>query len=172
MQTIRLIRHFPVNYSFNKIISGDEIARALIDYDDPTLLRIPDPVPRYSFPGALYSSDLNRARITAEMIFGKAPIQDQRLREFVFEPIIDPTIKLPEWIWGILGRYFASKQKNESFKKPICEFLSDILSQSEDCTIVSHGYVMYVIRRELIRRGFKGKRFLTPRHGTVYTYTK
>lgn len=169
---LQLIRHFPVRYSFRPLLRGTELTQAMIDYDNPELLDIPDNIPELSCRCRLYSSDLNRARITAELIFKKHPITDSRLREFVFEPVLPSSWKLPGWLWGVLGRYFASQKKNESFRAPIIEFLEELLATNNDATIVCHGYVMYVLQKELLRRGFFGKKFTTPKHATPYVFTR
>ncbi len=169
---IRLIRHFPVRYSFRPLLRGTELEQAMKDYDTPELLDVPTAIPTYSCIGTLYSSDLNRARITAELLFKQKPITDPRLREFVFEPVLPPSWKLPGWLWGVLGRYCASKKKNESFRTPIIEFLEELLATNTDATIVCHGYVMYILQKELLRRGFSGKRFLTPKHAKPYIFTR
>lgn len=169
---IQLIRHFPVRYSFRPLLRGTELEQAMKDYDKPELLNIPTIIPTHTCIGTLYSSDLNRARITAELLFKQHPITDSRLREFLFEPVLPSSWKLPGWLWGVLGRYFASKKKNETFRAPIAEFLEKLLATNTDATIVCHGYVMYVLQKELLRRGFSGKRFLTPKHAIPYVYNK
>jgi broad specificity phosphatase PhoE len=57
--------------------------------------------------------------------------------------------------------------------KRIQAVMDEILSQSEeDVLIVSHGALMMFMRKELLKRGFKGPRLKTPENGKLYIFEK
>jgi broad specificity phosphatase PhoE len=57
-------------------------------------------------------------------------------------------------------------------KKQLSETLDNILAGNEDTLIVSHGGVMMFLRKELMRRGFRGPEFKIANNGQLYVFEK
>ena len=47
-----------------------------------------------------------------------------------------------------------------------------ISSYETDVLVVSHGFIMRLIRKELFKVGFKGKNFIKAKNGQLYVYEK
>jgi len=54
----------------------------------------------------------------------------------------------------------------------ISDTLDKILSSKENTLIVSHGGVMMLLRKELLRRGFRGPEFKIANNGELYLFEK
>jgi len=57
--------------------------------------------------------------------------------------------------------------------KRINEILDVILNEDkENILIVSHAGTLFEIERILLRRGFRGERFIKPRNGRLYVFRR
>jgi|GEM_PF-4852945 len=78
-------------------------------------------------------------------------------------------------MWGLMVRIvsFMSNKDTERFKQGIIAFVDRILSgEEQEVLIVSHWFVMRVLRQELIKRGFTGKNFKTSDYGILYVFER
>lgn len=65
----------------------------------------------------------------------------------------------------------SARAEIETAKGKIRQALDTILQQgNEDVLIVSHGALMMYMRKELIRKGFRGPSFSTPKNGQLYIF--
>jgi len=126
-----------------------------------------------------YSSDLPRAFKTAQKIYDGQIIETKALRELVICPPTDRNIKLPVLLWLLLGRMawmFSHKSQLETkpfFKERVKSIVQEIiLKEDKDILIVSHGFLMIFLRKELIKRGFRGPNFKRPSNGKIYVFEK
>lgn len=175
-----LVRHFKVlqEYRNFKWVSSYEFKEWQESYDTADIeLGRPDAAKEKW--DICFSSDLPRAVRTAEHIYKGEIIKTPLLREISVRPFSAKDIKLPFLIWTILARvawFFSHKSQPEgrdSTKKRVKEFVSWALSfDKPKILVVSHGALMWVIRKELIKGGFKGKRFLNVPNGALYVYER
>jgi broad specificity phosphatase PhoE len=177
---VGLVRHFKVlqEYRNFKWVRSSEFNEWQESYDTADI----EP----GNPGSVkdnwdicFSSDLPRAVKTAEYIYKGEIIKTHLLREISVRSFVRGNIKLPFLVWTILARiawFFSHKSQPEgrvSTKKRVEEFVSRALSCNKpNILVVSHGALMWVIRKELINRGFKGKRFLKVPNGALYVYKR
>jgi broad specificity phosphatase PhoE len=130
-----------------------------------------------------YSSTLIRAITTAQHVYNDNIIQNDLIRETIIDPIFKSNLKLPYWFWAIGGRiawYFnhKSQQENKSITREKAEKFVDLLLSeaikegTENILIVTHGFFMYSLQKELKKRGFRGKLIYSPKNGTLYLYKK
>ena len=126
-----------------------------------------------------YSSDLPRALKTAQKIHPGPIIETKALRELVLCPPTNRNIKLPVLLWLILGRIawmLAHKSQVESklmLEERVTYILEElILKDDKDVLIVSHGFLMMFLRKELLKRGFKGPSFRKAANGKIYVFEK
>jgi len=116
-----------------------------------------------------YTSSSERALKTASCIFRGETIILHALRELDMLPLMNKKRKLPFLLWAILVRIKSSSSNRitDEFRNNIVAFLDDLLSKNtEDVLIVSHGFVMMLIQKELNRRGFEGDGFRVPSMGS------
>lgn len=178
---IGLVRHFKVKRGFpdKRFITGEEYLQWLKEYDASDI-----EIGEYNLQGIKWekclSSNLHRAFKTAEHIYGGQVIITDQLREIRVYPIFKRKIRLPFMAWMLLVRaawFFNHKSQLESKKdvdQRINQLLDEILSQDqEDILLVSHGGLMFFLRKELIRRGFAGPKLGgTPVNGKLYVFEK
>lgn len=177
---IGLIRHFKVKHKPNylKWMSADQFARVIDDYDQSELIMETN-VLNYEDWDICYCSDLIRTKKTAKTIYTGTIVETMLLREIIVDPFIAGNIKLPYFVWLLLGRFlwlFSHRSQSEtktSVRKRIKKVLDDIESETYDNVLVcSHGALMYFFRKELLRRGYKGDAFLFAKNSRLYVFEK
>jgi broad specificity phosphatase PhoE len=172
---IGLVRHFKVNHLFpaKTFLSKAEVISWFADYDNTTNLEYKEVNLRDIDWKACYSSTMIRAVNTASYLYKGKIHKIPELKELDILHQLPDTIRLPFLVWGILVRIQSLTLKNETseFKRKISSFLEKILIEEEnEILIVSHWFVMKVIREELLRRGFKGEKFNNPENGRIYIF--
>lgn len=126
-----------------------------------------------------YTSDLSRAENTARAIFQGKIIKTEKLREVKAYPVIQANIKLPYQLWAVLVRlawlvnHPSQKDSVKAVKERINLFLDEIFAEGkEQVLIVCHGALMIFMRKELLKRGFKGPKINHPKNGMLYLFEK
>lgn len=126
-----------------------------------------------------YSSDLHRAIQTAKAICDCKIITTEDLREVPISPILNTNLKIPIPLWLVLGRmawFYSHSSQPETKKqttKRINSFLTQIMSMKEsNILIVTHGFLISLIQKELVYNGFKGRRVFMAQNGTLYVFEK
>jgi broad specificity phosphatase PhoE len=128
-----------------------------------------------------YSSTLIRAKITAQYVYKEDVVKSDLIRETIIDPIFKSNFKLPYWFWGVGGRFawyfnYKSQQENKIITEDKARKFVDKLQEdakresSENILIVTHGFFMYTLQRELKKRGFIGKFITIPKNGILYLY--
>jgi broad specificity phosphatase PhoE len=177
---VGLVRHFKVKKNFPKklLLSQNELCRWFEEYE---LCDIEiGEVDLYNIEWKrCFSSDLTRAVKTAEKIYNGSIIKLVDLREIQSYPIFKWDIKLPFLIWAALIRIaWGINHKSQlecmtSIRNRISAALDKVFSQSDDnVLIVSHAALMIFMRKELLKRGFKGPKVNTPENGKLYVFEK
>jgi broad specificity phosphatase PhoE len=176
---IGLVRHFKVLQDYPyviKMVSQSQILEWFNEYDRADVEASSTEMGGMKWD-ICFTSDLHRARKTAAMIYKGRIIEKEDLREFKMYPIFKKNVRLPFLFWPVLIRvawYFNLKSqighKLESLKK-VKEFVDEIVSADwENILIVSHAALMMYLRKELIRRGFRGPKFRKAENGRLYVY--
>ncbi|MDD3224328.1 MAG: phosphoglycerate mutase [Clostridium sp.] len=171
---IGLIRHFEVMYPSKAfaLMSSEEFKQWQDSYNTAMTKSNTLDVDKSQWQ-ICYSSDLPRAVYTAKTVFGDEIIKTKLLREVEILPLFKTNIKLPFVVWTVLGRfkwYFSRKKIDE---KRASDFISDILNKNEkNILIVSHGALMWYLRKALISKGFNGPKFAKAKNGYLYIFEK
>ncbi|WP_309119594.1 histidine phosphatase family protein [Paenibacillus sp.] len=176
---VGLVRHYPVDlpYPRKRLVSGDEAAAWFAAYDEAPI--VPG---RTDLRGIAWercvSSDLPRAVRTAELLFPEPGRIETRaeLREIPL-PGLSGKLRLPFWWWAVWARLTwkldrAAREEMASAERRVRAVLDEAMSRPErSVLIVSHGALMYEMKKELAKRGFLGPRFAYPRNGELYVFT-
>ncbi|WP_044748436.1 histidine phosphatase family protein [Bacillus alveayuensis] len=175
---VGLIRHFKVTRGYpNKFVTSDELMKWADEYDASDVEENEIDLCNIEWKRC-FSSDLLRAKITAEKAFNGKIVYLEELREIKLSPFFRLNIRLPLFLHLFFIRVawlFNHKSQLESKSdviKRINAALDKILISNEDVLIVSHGGIMMFMRKELMRRGFKGPKFRRPDHGKLYIFQK
>lgn len=172
---IGLVRHFKVNMKPGEgVLTPAEFEKVMNNYDSadvtPNNLKINN-----ADWDICYSSSLPRALKTAQTIYGGEIITTDLLREVPILPFTKRNFVLPAFIWHTAARiaWFKNKPSQPEGKlqteERINKFLETInFSNYQRILIVSHGFFMSSLFRELITRGFHGNMDVRPRNGKLY----
>ena len=176
---IGLVRHFKVNVKPGEGgLTSSEFEKAMKNYDSadvtPNELKVTD-----ADWDICYASSLPRAVKTAQIIYGGGVITSDLLREVPILPFTKRNFVLPAFFWHTAARIAWVKNRPSQpegklqTQERIKKFLEMInASNYKNILIVSHGFFMGSLFRELIRRGFKGEMDVRPRNGKLYILEK
>ncbi len=174
---IGLVRHFKVVSPYgNKKLSSFEFNERMNGYDifpvKPNKLNI-----NSAEWDICYASTLSRAKTTAETIYNGEIILTPLIIEVPLFSFVRTNRKIHYMVWQIVGRIawlFSHKSQIEGYSQTIQrinQFLEDIKkSEHQNILIVSHGFFMKVLVRELKRSGFKGHLDFSPKNGKLYLF--
>lgn len=175
---IGLVRHFKVKRGYpNKVVSSDDLMKWLDEYEASEVEECEIDVGGIEWKKC-YSSDLTRAKITAEKAFSGNIIYLEELREVPLTPFFKKNVRLPLFLHLIFIRiawllnHPTQKESKQNVLKRIHKVLDEVLETGEDVLIVGHGGIMIFMRKELIRRGFKGPKFKRPENAKLYIFEK
>lgn len=175
---IGLVRHFEVIQSSQKLVSSAEFKEWVRQYDIANVRQSPVDLGDNNWD-LCFSSDLPRALQTAQRICNCKIETTNCLREVPISPILNTNLRLPVPLWlglGRMGWIFSHHSQPElrlQTTKRINGFLTQMLSLKEsNILLVTHGFLMGLIRKELLNSGFRGERFVKARNGIIYVFQK
>lgn len=176
---IGLLRHHKVRHKFPFFCNSTGYDREYARYENAEIShhsRMAD-VTDYTM---CFSSDSKRAVETAGKIWqgdaGSTPL----LKEVPLKSLFRTGMKIPFFTWYVMDRlawFFNKKDHVETRKQTLkraSDFLDDLLKKHSDqhVLIVSHGFFMLTLRRQLLKMGFEGDRIIPARNGRLYRFEK
>lgn len=171
---IGIVRHFDVDCLHKNMLSSEEFQQWVNKYDASPIRRSDMPVNSYSWEKC-YCSNLPRAIKTAQHIYQGVVTESALLREVPIAPMFSTKMKLPYIFWLIAGRIawrFSHPSQPETLKQTrdrVQQFVAEFILKSKASTlIVTHGFLMTLIQKELKAKGFVGDSFKRAKHGKVY----
>ncbi|WP_066503595.1 phosphoglycerate mutase family protein [Abyssisolibacter fermentans] len=175
---IGLIRHFKVDCTYPKLMNSDEYNKWVNNYDIADVIENNVNLGKITWEKC-FASDLYRAIKTAESVFKGEIIKTDILREVPMSAFTSKNLRLPCLIWSFVSRiaWLYSHESQKETKKEtidrINNFVQKIIKLNEsNILVVSHGFFMYFLQKELIKNGFTGKRFTKVRNGTLFIFEK
>jgi broad specificity phosphatase PhoE len=140
---------------------------------------IPGPVDLGASPWLkCFSSDLRRAYVTAQAAHAGLITQTPLLREVEANPFRTGRLRLPIRVWRLI-LHLAWMTSHESQRAARDDFRQRILAATElleaeqnDTLVVSHAGTMMYLRKELLRRGFRGPNFGIAEHARAYVFER
>ena len=183
---IGLVRHFPVIHPYNtrQWMTSSEYADWLNAYD-VSEVRCLDLTLSPNEWGVCYSSDISRALATARSIYPGEIQVTPLLREIHVNPVFSSNLRLPFRTWDALSHlaWFISHPSQAEGRQKVMERLQAFLSDAVippgghvngqgNILVVSHGGLMWYLRTELLRLGFKGDSFTRAENGRLYIFER
>lgn len=175
---IGLVRHFRVEEAWPSgwLTSGDlQRWRARYELSEPIVGVIDVRAVAWQ---RCFSSDLKRAFVTAQAAHAGPIIQTPLLREAEMLPFGTGRLRLPVWGWQWVFRFAwltghkSQRPARDDLHRRVREMADLLEAESTDTLVVSHGGIMVFLRKELLRRGFKGPNFRLAEHGRLYVFEK
>lgn len=173
---IVIIRHGKVAYRRSRRCASEAFDRECAAYDLAPLERAEYTAPQGKFR-SIYVSTLPRSMETARLMFPGKDLQERELiHEVPCRSAFDGRIKLPLWLWFLLGRLqWAAGSGRQPEKRSDTvnrsrEFIEMLCRDGADCAAVTHGFFMHILLRELKKAGFRTDRSrLSFKHGEYVT---
>ncbi|KMJ59883.1 phosphoglycerate mutase [Bacillus sp. LL01] len=175
---VGLIRHFKVARGYpNSIVSSQELLSWMEEYDVSEVVKNEVDLGSVEWTKC-YSSDLPRAQTTAKAVYSGDIHLLKELREIQLAPVLPSNARLPlrmhllfiraAWLFNHKSQPVSRKELTRSLSNT----LDNILSSKEKVLIVSHGGIMIFLRKELIRRGYRGPEFKIANNGELYVFER
>lgn len=175
---VGLIRHFKVTRGYpNQLVTSDELMKWVHEYDASDVEENEIDLNHIDWKKC-FSSDLPRAKKTAEKVFTGRIVYMEGLREIPLSPFFRPNMRLPLFLHLMVIRvaWLLNHQSQRGSKSEVVHrikaALDQILISNEDVLIVGHGGLMTFMRKELIQRNFKGPKFKRAQNGKLYIFEK
>ncbi|MBU9723213.1 MULTISPECIES: histidine phosphatase family protein [Bacillaceae] len=175
---IGLVRHFEVQLGYPKgRVNAEGLRNWASEYDVSEVITRDVQISDGEW-GNCFSSDLYRAQVTAESIYQREITYLEDLREIPVAPCLPSKWKLPLSFHLVAGRiawYVNHKSQPEtrtSVIKRLNQFLDRVIENGDNTLVVSHGGIIIFLRRELLRRGFKGPKISRPENGKLYVFER
>ncbi|AYA74443.1 histidine phosphatase family protein [Bacillus sp. Y1] len=175
---VGLVRHFKVTHGYpKKYITAEELVKWEKEYNESNVEEKEIELSQVKWEKC-FSSDLPRARITAERYFDGIIIYLEELREVALSPFFQKKIRLPLFIHILFIRFAwlvnhkSQQEKKSDVLKRVNKALDLALQSGENVLIISHGGIMLYMSKELEKRGFRGPKFRRPENGVLYTFVK
>ncbi len=156
-----IIRHAEVDFKWSRRCSSNVFDSDCSGYDSAMIKGESYRVPMIGYQ-RIYISELSRSRDTAKILF---PDRDYLVTALINEvPLrssFDTKKKMPLWLWNSSGRlqwFMNSARQIEGRNKTrerARQFVTMISNEDTDCAVVTHGFFMHILLREIKKAGFK-----------------
>jgi len=176
---VGLVRHFEVKRGFpRRWLTARELQQWRVEYEESSI--IPKPVDLGVIPWQrCLCSDADRAVQTAQAIHQGPIVPLAALREVTVQEYGTGRLRLPPVGWRLLTRlawawdHPSQRESRRVFfgnlKTVVQEHLQPL---REDLLVVSHGGLMWFLRKELIRLGYRGPNFMLAENGKLYVFER
>ena len=174
---ILLIRHFKVDFRWEKDYNHMEYIEALKNYNNSPVINVRE----LDFPiEKVYTSSLSRTRETAKYFKGnKTIISTSLIDEIDLQGSSFIYFRLPVRMchrFALLKSILNRRTQNETRKETnerANKFLDMIEDKNEDCIVVSHVMFLKVLMKIMEKRGYKALQEIKPlNNGEVAEYIK
>ena len=173
---IGLVRHFKVKHKLPSgfLIGHDALVQWFEGYDNADII-----IDHVDMGGinwqTCYASSMNRVHKTASHIYaGNVSLHDE-LREISVLQLLNKKRRLPIILWAILikRKTLSANVITAEAERKLEAFIDKLAQKPEkEILIVSHCFVMMLLQKKLIARGFTGQKFINPANGKVYVFEK
>ena len=161
---ITAIRHAQVDMLWEKSYTSAGFDKACCEYDErPVLAEAGTKVFHDDRP--VYVSTLKRTGETAKLLFGdREVIATPLLNEVPLRSFKDTEKSYPLAVWNAAGRlqwftdHARQKETRRETRERAGQLIRMLMKQGEDCILITHGWFLQVLVRELKRAGFEVKR--------------
>jgi len=175
---ILLIRHLKVIAKTPFFLTAQQFDEGRALYDKADIMSTKFKISPQDFPRC-FVSPKKRAVETAKLIYAGEYLIREELVEVLNAGVFVKMSSLPAVMRSIIGRiawYFNFSQMPETRLQSTVrakKFISELLSGTDQNTIViSHGFFMHILQRELRKNGFRGRISFIPKNGHPYVFER
>ena len=156
-----IIRHAEVDLCWNRQSTSEVFDADCRRYDSASIKELMYKIPLIEYQ-RIYISELSRSRDTAKRLFpDQEYIVSELINEVPLRSSFDTKKKVPLWFWNSSGRlqwFINSSRQFEGHKETVeraRQFVTMICNENKDSAVVTHGFFMHTLLRELKKAGFK-----------------
>ncbi len=179
MRRIGVIRHFKVDCPKPALwMSSAHFSKWVRQYDEADIFPMEVKGLATDWEHCM-TSDLPRAVQTAKQISHCPTTETSLLREVPLSPFIQTSLRLPHLLWNIGGRvaWLRSHHSQQESLEATKERATVLISQLEKMKqkrilIVSHGFFLIVLAKQLKENGYTGKRKRKYKNGEIHIFEK
>ena len=178
MMKILLIRHLKVISKRPPFLTAKQFDEDRALYDKAEIEASKFKIKTSDYP-VCYVSSVKRAMETAKMIYEGEYIVSEDLIEVRNAGVFLKIASLPAFFRSVIGRlawYFNYSKMPETriqSEARAKRFISEMLSvENENTLVITHGFFMHCLKRELRNHGFQGRVSLFPKNGHPYVFEK
>jgi len=175
---IYLMRHFKVDFEWEKKYSSKEFKIACDNYDNSDIINQTIEFDSNDVQ-QIYISDLIRSNLTYKSL--NIDIKTNKtdlINEVPILPFIKTKFKLPTSIWMILGRiqWFLNIKRQPEIRRDTLNKIETLISQLEkeknNTLIIGHGFYFSQLKRVLKKMNYSGNGKSHYKNGEVIKFNK
>ena len=175
---VGLVRHFPVDFKLDNWSNSSTFNQNMEAYNSEDIIPI---TPDHDFKqwDYCFTSTMKRALETSKIIGTNTCVKTDLLREVPLRAGFRTGFKIPVFLWALIARLqwlLKTGPQPENSKMSLARARKFIqqhclsTSQSARILVITHGFFMICLRRELLKLGFSGPRLLHVKNGKLYTF--
>ena len=156
-----IIRHAEVNFCWSRRCTSERFDSECRKYDHAPIRNVTYRIPQLVYQ-RIYVSELSRSQDTAKLLFPDGTYFDSRLiNEVPLKSGFDTQFNLPLWFWNLAGRLQwlincpRQVEGNRQTKERAKEFIELVSKDNMDVAVVTHGFYMHILLREMKEAGFR-----------------
>lgn len=174
---IGLARHFQIPHRKRELLDATGYAEWLKWYDASEGLEKPVPESGVDWHKC-YCSDIRRAKVTAGIIYDGPTEETHLLREVPMAPPLETRLPIPLFLWETLSRvgwlweHDSQPESRSETRRRAAGIMEWIRARhaGQNILVVSHGFLMQFLERELVKMGFNGRVPVHPKGGHIYVF--
>ena len=159
---IYLMRHGKVDFKWESFYTSEAFDRACAEYDQADILPVEKQELDLDAVKTVYVSGLKRTAQTAQIIFpDKQMVCLEMIHEVPLRSAFDTTKQIPLFCFNVLGRmqWLLGNTRQPEIRRQTLKrarkALETVAQKQEDCILVTHGFFMKSLMKELKNMGFK-----------------
>jgi len=174
---IYLMRHFKVDFVWEKKYNSKEFKIACEKYDNATIINQNVAFEHTNIQ--IYISELIRSSLTHKALKTNIVANKMDLiNEIPIVPFIQTKLKLPTVVWMIVGRiqWFLNIKKQPETRrdtnKKIKKLIRLLEQQQKDTLIIGHGFYFFQFQKKLKKMNYSGNRKSYYKNGDIIIFNK
>ena len=156
-----IIRHAEVDFCWSRRCTSARFDSECRAYDHSPIRNVTYSIPQIEYR-RIYVSELPRSRDTAKLLFPDGKYYESGLiNEVPLRSSYDTKMNMPQWFWNLTGRlqwYINCPRQAEGRRKTrerAKKFTEMIGKEDMDIAVVTHGFYMHTLLREMKEAGFR-----------------
>ena len=156
-----IIRHAEVDFCWSRRCTSEMFDSECRKYDLSPIKNVTYSIPQTVYQ-KIYVSELSRSQDTAKILFPNGEYFESGLiNEVPLKSSFDTKVNMPLWFWNLTGRlqWFVNSGRQvegrRQTRERAKEFVEMIGNDDMDVAVVTHGFYMHTLLKEMRKAGFR-----------------